>query len=132
VTTVLIVDDEFEVGRSLSRVLTRAGYQVTVVTSGGDAVATFAQSPADVVITDIIMPKVHGIELIKAIRERGVTTRIIAISGGGNFGPLGYQPGAITTQAYLAAALKAGANEVLMKPFDLEDLLSSVRRLLGH
>ena len=131
-TTVLIVDDEFEVGRSLSRVLTRAGYQVTVMTSGVEAVATFAQSPADVVITDIIMPKVHGIELIKAIREKGATTRIIAISGGGNFGPLGYEPGAITTQAYLAAALKAGANEVLMKPFDLEDLLSSVRRLLGH
>jgi DNA-binding response OmpR family regulator len=126
---ILIIDDEPEVCRALTRVLTRAGFGVTVA-SAAESIAAFEREPPDIVITDIIMPKVHGIDIIKSIRAKSTSARIIAISGGGNFGPLRYEPGAITTQAYLAAAAKAGADEVLSKPFDKRDLLAAVRRVL--
>jgi YesN/AraC family two-component response regulator len=69
------------------------------------SVAAFEREPADIVITDIIMPKIHGIDIITSIRTRSATVGIIAISGGGNFGPLGHEPGSITTHAYLATAV---------------------------
>ena len=78
------------------------------------------------------MPKVHGLELIKALRARYPGVRVIAISGGGSFGPLAYKPDAVATHAYLAAARAIGAEEVLTKPFDMADLLAAVRRLLPN
>jgi len=128
---ILIIDDEPEVCRALTGVLTRAGFRVTVA-SAAEGIAAFEREPPDIVITDIIMPKIHGLDIIKTIRTRSTTVRIIAISGGGNFGPLGLEPGAITTQAYLAAAVMAGADEVLSKPFEKHDLLAAVRRVLGR
>jgi two-component system response regulator MprA len=128
--TVLVIDDEPAVGEAMRRVLEREGFTVTVASGGPDGVRAFESAPADVVITDIIMPKTHGIDVIRAIRSRQATTRIIAMSGGGNFGPLAYEPEAITTSAYLAAAKQAGADEVLTKPFDKNDLVAAIRRLL--
>jgi len=128
--SVLIIDDEEEVSHALERVLLRAGLKVTVTLGSAEGLAAFEREPADLVITDIIMPKVHGIAVIKAIRKKRPETRIIAISGGGNFGPLEYQPEAITTSAYLAAATQAGADAVLTKPFDKAELIDAVQRLL--
>jgi len=129
---ILVVDDEVEVGAVIRRVLERAGHTVSVAnnaTAGLDAVVR--QSP-DVVITDVIMPKVNGVELIKVLRERYPGIRVIAISGGGSFGPVAYKPDAISTHAYLAAAREAGAEVILTKPFDLTDLIAAVRRLLPN
>ena len=86
----------------------------------------------DIVVTDIIMPKVHGLELIRILRGQYPRVRIVAISGGGSFGPLAYKPDAISTHAYLAGAREAGADEVLTKPFDMGDLLATIRRLLPN
>jgi|SRR6185295_5222790 len=130
--SVLIIDDEEEVSHALERVLQRAGLKVTVTLGSAEGLAAFEREPADLVITDIIMPKVHGIAVIKAIRAKRPETRIIAISGGGNFGPLEYQPEAITTSAYLAAATQAGADAVLTKPFDKSELIEAVQRLLDQ
>jgi CheY-like chemotaxis protein len=129
---VLVVDDEIEVGTAIKRVLERAGYAVTVAPNATAGLEAVARQPPDVVITDIIMPKVHGVELIKILRQRYPRIRVIAISGGGSFGPLGYKPEAISTHAYLAAAREAGAEEFLTKPFDLTDLIAAVRRLLPN
>ncbi len=128
--TVLVIDDEPAVGEAMRRVLEREGFTVTVAGGGPDGVRAFESAPADVVITDIIMPKTHGIDVIRAIRAKHATTRIIAMSGGGNFGPLAYEPEAITTSAYLAAAKQAGADEILTKPFDKNDLVAAIKRLL--
>jgi CheY-like chemotaxis protein len=57
--------------------------------------------------------------------------RIVAISGGGNFGITEYQPTAITTTAYLASAERAGAHLVLTKPFEAVDLIQAVEKVLG-
>jgi|KBSSwiStaDraftv2_1062776.scaffolds.fasta_scaffold448748_2 CheY-like chemotaxis protein len=130
--SVLIIDDEAEVSNALRRVLERAGYEVTTCLSGAEGLTSFGLAPTDVVITDIIMPKMNGIALMQSIRSLQPKTRIIAISGGGNFGPLAYQPEAITTSAYLAAATQAGADAVLTKPFDKDALLETVRRILGQ
>jgi DNA-binding response OmpR family regulator len=130
--TILIIDDEPEICRALTQMLGRAGFGVTAVGTAAAGLAAFERAPADIVITDIIMPKIHGLDIIKSIRAKSAIVRIIAISGGGNFGPLGHEPGAITTQAYLAAAAKVGADAVLTKPFDKVDLLAAVRWLLGQ
>jgi DNA-binding response OmpR family regulator len=130
--SVLIIDDEEEVGHALRRVLERTGFAVRTTTGSSEGLEMLEAAPPDLVITDIIMPKMHGIDLIRSLRARHQKIRIIAISGGGHFGPMKYQPEAITTSAYLAAATEAGADAVLTKPFDKEDLLATVRRLLGQ
>jgi DNA-binding response OmpR family regulator len=84
------------------------------------------------VITDVIMPKTNGVELIKKLRAEYARVRVIAISGGGSFGPLSYKPDAISTHAFLAAAREAGAHEILTKPFDLSELLAAIRRQLPN
>jgi CheY-like chemotaxis protein len=129
---ILVVDDEIEVGAVLRRVLERASFSVTVVNSAAAGLEAVARQPPDVVITDVIMPNVHGVELINILRERYPRVRVIAISGGGSFGPLAYKPDAISTHSYLAAAREAGAHEVLTKPFDLTDLLAAIRRVLPN
>ena len=128
---VLVVDDELDVRDAIERVLTRAGYSVRTAGDASDALAELRRSHADVVITDIIMPKIDGVEGIACNRKEFPAVRIIAISGGGNFGIAAYKPHAITTSAYLAAAERAGAHLVLTKPFESADLLQSVEQVLG-
>jgi DNA-binding NtrC family response regulator len=129
---ILVVDDEAEVGEVIRRVLERAGFEVAVVTNADAGLKTVDEQPPDVVVTDVIMPRVHGIELIKILKQRYPRIRVIAISGGGSFGPLAYKPDAISTHAFLAAAQDAGAVEMLTKPFDMDDLLAAVRRQLPN
>jgi CheY-like chemotaxis protein len=128
---VLVVDDELDARDAIERVLTRAGYSVRTAGDASDALAELRRSHADVVITDIIMPKIDGVEGIECIRKEFPAVRIIAISGGGNFGLAAYKPHAITTSAYLAAAERAGAHLVLTKPFESADLLHSIEQVLG-
>jgi DNA-binding response OmpR family regulator len=129
---ILVVDDEVDIGEVVRRVLERAGYAVSVTHNATTALDAAAREPPDVVITDLIMPKVHGVELIRTLRESYPGIRVIAISGGGSFGPLAYKPDAINTHAYLARRREVGAEEILTKPFDLTDLLAAVRRLLPN
>lgn len=129
--SVLVVDDERDVRDAIKRVLDRAGYSVRTTGEAGEALEELRRCGADVVITDIIMPKINGVQAIESIRREFPAVRIIAISGGGNFGITAYQPTAITTSAYLAAAERAGAHWVLTKPFESNDLLNAVERVLG-
>jgi CheY-like chemotaxis protein len=126
VKSVLIIEDDAAIRRVLTRVLERAGYAVRSADNGAAGVRELRASPADVVITDIIMPQMHGIDAIKEITKEFSRVRIIAISGGGNFGITDYRPDAITTSAYLAAARKAGAHALLTKPFRTADILAAI------
>jgi CheY-like chemotaxis protein len=125
---ILIVDDERDVRDSVKCVLDLAGYVVLTAENATDALEQLGRTPTDLVITDIIMPKINGVQ---AIRKAFPLVRIVAISGGGNFGVAGYQPTAIATNAYLASAEEAGAHLVLTKPFEAEDLLAAVEKVLG-
>jgi len=128
---ILVIDDEPDVRDAVKRVLDRAGYSVRTVDNAIDALAELKRVATDVVITDIIMPKIDGVQAIESIRKAFPSVRIIAISGGGNFGISTYQPTAITTTAYLASAEVAGAHLALTKPFESCDLIQAVERVLG-
>jgi DNA-binding NtrC family response regulator len=128
---ILIVDDEPAIRRALKRTLERAGHQVRVADNGSEGLEELQRQMADVVISDIIMAKVHGVEFISKVAKQFPAVRIIAISGGGNFGATEYQPNAITTSAYLAAAQKAGAHGTLTKPFSTGDVLKLIDAVMA-
>jgi CheY-like chemotaxis protein len=128
---ILVIDDEPDVRDAVKRVLERAGYSVRTADNAIDALAELERVATDVVITDIIMPKINGVQAIESIRKAFPSVRIIAISGGGNFGISTYQPTAITTTAYLASAEVAGAHLALTKPFESGDLIQAVEKVLG-
>ncbi len=126
--SVLIIDDEPAVRAALTRVLGRAGYAVRVSASGDAGLSELRRQPADIVITDIIMPGIDGVETVRTIAREFPRVRIVAISGGGCYGLGGYRPQAITTTAYLTEAQAAGAHAVLTKPFETADVLNAI----GH
>jgi CheY-like chemotaxis protein len=130
--SILVVDDEPDVAEAIESVLDHAGFVVVTANSAQQGLAAIEQQNFDVVVTDIIMPKVNGLELIRRLRTGHPRIRVIAISGGGSFGPLSLKPDAISTHAFIAAARDAGAEEVLTKPFDMDDLLAAVRRHLPN
>lgn len=127
--SVMIIDDEAAIRRALTRVLESAGYSVRVAANGADGIDALKEEAADYVITDIIMPNMHGVDTIRAIARDFPHIGIIAISGGGNFKPAEYQPHAFVTEAYLAAARKAGAHAALTKPFKTEDIVRALTAL---
>lgn len=128
--TALIIDDEQAVRDALARTLETMGFAVRFAADGVDGLNAYRADPTDLVITDIIMPRANGVETIRALRAEFPKVRILAISGGGNFGPIAYEPGAITTTAYLAAAEKAGADAILTKPFDRSELRERISQLM--
>lgn len=129
--SIIVIDDEVDVRDGIKRVLDRAGFAVRAVATVGDALLELERLQADVVITDIIMPKLNGVEAIDCILRRFPATRIVAISGGGNFDVTGPQPTDITTMAFLAAAKQAGAHVILTKPFDSRELIQAVEQVIG-
>ncbi len=130
--SVLVIDDEPDVRDSISQVLTRIGFEVVTADNGLTGVEDFFRNPTDVVIVDVIMPRSNGVEVIKKIRASFPGARIIAITGGGNFGPLGYKPGTIVTDGYLEFARQSGADAVMSKPFHRSDLIALVRSLVKN
>jgi DNA-binding NtrC family response regulator len=129
--SILVIDDEVDVRDGIQRVLERAGFSVRTVDNAVDAMRELGRAPADVVITDIIMPKMNGVDAIGAILKEFPAVGIIAISGGGNFDVTGYQPSSITTTAYLAAAKKFGAHSILTKPFESKELIDAVTQVIA-
>jgi CheY-like chemotaxis protein len=129
VQRILVIDDEPFVLQALTRVL--ASTDVTVIgASNADAgLAAMRESPVDLVIIDVILPGMDGVAAIKIMRRELPDLRIIAISGGGNFGLSAYMPDAISTTAYLAACKAAGANGTLAKPFETADLRSLIEQV---
>src|ERR1700730_5569474 len=116
---ILIIDDEQDVRDSVKCVLDLAGYVVLTAENATEALEQLGRTPTDLVITDIIMPKLNGVQAIQSIRRAFPLVRIVAISGGGNFGVAGYQPTAIATNAHLKSAEEA------------EDLVEAVEKVLG-
>lgn len=116
---ILIIDDDGQMRRLLTRILIGAGHTVREAANGRDGVALFGKQRAALVITDIVMPDMEGIETILSLRRDNPTLPIIAISGGSD--PL-----------YLRAAASLGATGSLRKPFAPHSLLELVDAMLGE
>jgi len=129
-TRVMIIDDEEDIRIVLKEVFTRAGFDVVVASDGNEGLNMLREEPADLVITDIIMPGSDGVETAYDIRMEFPKTKIIVMSGGGNLGPVDYEPSAISTTAYLASAESVGADLTITKPFDREELIRAARELI--
>ncbi len=117
---VLIIDDDLQMREMMVQAVERAGYHAAGAANGKIGLGIHSQEPADLVITDLIMPEKEGIETIRELRKDFPQLKIIAISGGGRAGPEGY----------LNVAKAIGANRTLSKPFDLKTLLAAVKELL--
>jgi CheY-like chemotaxis protein len=120
--SILIIDDDAAVSRTLSLILTRAGHQVTTVTGGRKGLELLLQGGFDLVLTDIIMPELDGIEAIRRIRNDHPGLRIIAMSGGGQ----------IDKADFLHMAEALGADRVLEKPVRSERLLELVGTVMAN
>ena len=118
---ILVIDDDVQVREMLTRSFQRAGYEVMAARDGNVALKLHSANPANLIITDIIMPEKEGLETIIEFRRRYQGVKIVAISGGGK----------IEADQYLDTAKALGAQKTFSKPFDLEELLESVRGLLG-
>jgi CheY-like chemotaxis protein len=126
---ILVIDDEPFVLEALKRVLASSAVTVIGASNADAGLATLRESPFDLVIIDVILPGMDGVAAIKIIRRDYPGVRIIAISGGGNFGLNSYLPDAISTSAYLAACKAAGANGTLAKPFETAELRSLIHQV---
>lgn len=117
---ILIEDDEL-LRRTLTRLLERHGFSVREAGNGMEGLKLMRELPAPLVVTDLIMPEMEGIETIRHLRRLYPDTRIVAISGGGTIG----------AKCYLAVARQLGADRTLAKPFKPEQLLRVVAELLA-
>lgn len=110
---ILIVDDERQITRVLRTSLQSSGYDVTTAHDGLEALALFQKSPPDLVITDLAMPEMDGIELTREIR-RTSDTPILVLS-------------VREAERQKVAALDSGADDYIVKPFSMPELLARVR-----
>ncbi len=118
--SILIIEDDDFVQNMLKQTFERAGYDVATASNGRIGVKLYQSQAFDVVITDLIMPDMEGIETISTLRKTNPDVKVIAISGGGRNGP----------EDYLHLAGKLGAAQTFSKPVDRNKLLDAVKTLL--
>jgi len=115
--TILVVDDEPELCRALSKLLTRNGYNVLTAGDGEEGLTILRQHDVHLVLSDLLMPKVGGLDLLKAVRVISPTTEVVIITGHG------------TIEAAVEA-MKMGADDFIEKPFTTTTTLNVVRKAL--
>jgi len=117
---ILIIDDDVQIRLLLKRILEQDGHEVMDISDGKEGLKIYRERPADLIITDIIMPEKDGLEIIQDFRQEFPDVKIIAISGGGQVG----------SDVYLNAARCFGAKYTFTKPIEREELLTSIQESL--
>jgi YesN/AraC family two-component response regulator len=117
---ILIIDDEPQIRSMLKLMLERDGYEVAEAPDGIEGIKVYRQKPADLIITDLIMPNKDGIGMIIDLKKEFPNVKIIAMSGGGLNKPEGY----------LRGAKKLGAACTLTKPIDRDEMLRTIKDVL--
>ena len=119
---ILLIDDDHALREVTAEVLRQAGHIVETAPDGNVGLAKHRAERQDLIITDINMPDMDGVELIMALRYTEPRPRIIAISGGGRFS----QP------IYLPLAERLGVQRALAKPIRADTLLRAVTEVLAE
>ena len=115
---ILVVDDEEQMREIISQFLTKLGYQAVSASNGRDALATFREQSFDLVLSDVRMPGLTGLQLLKAIKELSPKTPVVLISGYADI-------------EIVVEALKAGAENFLPKPVKMNFLAKVVQQSLS-
>src|SRR5580658_2507720 len=113
----LVVDDDPDVRASLGRALRLAGYTVSTVVNGADALASVTRSPVDLIVLDMLMPVMDGLDTCRRLRDRGDSTPVLMLT-------------ARDGMDELESGLDSGADDYLVKPFALRELQARIRALL--
>ena len=116
---VLAIDDSQDILLLLDTWLSGAGYDTVLATTAKDGLPIISAGNIDVLLTDILMPDMDGIEVIRYLRSRHPDLWIVAISGGGTY---------LTANTALCLSHELGADRILKKPFSKTELLSVIRR----
>jgi len=116
---ILVVDDEQIIRESLSFILKKEGYTVEEASNGINALAKHESNPFDIIITDIEMPEMKGVDLLKQIRQRTPQALVVIITAFGS-----------VETAVLA--LREGAADYILKPINFDDLLYRVKKLCDY
>jgi len=117
VMRVLVVDDEPAVRQALDRALRFEGYVTELSEDGSAALAAHAERPADIIILDVSMPRLDGLEVCRRLRAASDMTPILLLTA----------RAAIDERV---AGLDAGADDYVVKPFSLEELLARIRAMM--
>jgi DNA-binding response OmpR family regulator len=119
---IVVIDDDAMVRTAVTRILESEGFQVALAGDGREGLRLMRSLQPRLVITDIIMPEMEGIETIREMRRERSDLKIMAISGGARMG----------NANFLDMARTMGADAIMEKPFEPEDLVAKVRQLLGE
>ena len=114
---ILVVDDAPDTLELIQRNLSARGYEVLTAPGAAEAIRVLGAAPVDLVITDLKMPKVSGLDIVRHVRENFEDTEVMMITG-------------YPTIENAVTAVKAGSQDYLTKPFTDEELVSAVRRVL--
>ena len=118
---ILIIDDDDLFRGMTKRLLEKEGYTIVEAVNGLEGVRVAVEMVPDLVVTDIIMPDMDGLETISSLRKDNPEIRIIAVSGGGR----------IASTCYLPTAEVLGAQKSFDKPFKTKEFLNAVNELLS-
>ena len=118
--TILVMDDEAHIRTLLRIALESVGHEVMEAANGHDGLALYRHRPTDLVITDIAMPELNGLDMILDLTRQFLYAKVIAISGVGG------------EKNVLDVAKLLGARRTIQKPFSMPQLLDAVRYELAH
>lgn len=116
---VMVVEDQERIRTMLVRLLAAEGHDATTATDGRVALGRLTSEPTDLVLLDLVMPRVHGLQVLAALRNRGSTVPVIVLSAVGDV-------------AARVQALDMGAIDYVVKPFSSAELMARVRRHLSQ
>lgn len=116
---ILIVDDEEIILTGIKAIIEKHNFLVDVAANGLKGIELLSLKAYDVLVTDIIMPEMDGLELIRYAKQRCPNIRIIAMSGGGR----------ISDEDHLKKAKELGCDFIIEKPFPTNELISAIKEI---
>ncbi|MCK5707297.1 MAG: response regulator [Candidatus Aureabacteria bacterium] len=114
-TDILVIDDDLAIRKTLRNFLTKAGYSIITASDGEEGIEKIKQMGIKIIICDIVLPKLEGIDFLKQAKEYSFMTEVIMITGH-------------SSMERCVEAIEAGACGYLKKPFDLEEILKYIEK----